>query len=101
MHVWSWHSLMRFCMVIMQGDSASMHRIIPHWNADAKGIVSISEPADVPAIYAQLARVQEENLQLRRRLNVLEELLVSTRLIAERDLQQLHVRLPVQVDELE
>lgn len=66
-----------------------------------KGIVSISEQADVPAIYAQLARVQEENLQLRTKLNVLEELLVSTRLIAERDLQQLHVRLPVQVDELE
>lgn len=92
---------MRFCMVIMQGDSASMNRITPHWNADVKGIVSTLEQADVPAIYAQLARVQEENLQLRRRLNVLEELLVSTRLIAGRDLQQLHVRLPVQVDELE
>lgn len=32
------------------------------------------------------ARVEQEILQLRRRLNVLEELLVNTRLTAERDL---------------
>ena len=73
MLVWSWHGLMCFCTVIMQVDSASMHRTAPHYNADAKGIVSISEQ-DVRAIYAQLAKVQEENLQLRRRLDVLEEL---------------------------
>ncbi|DBA95648.1 TPA: hypothetical protein ACH3X3_013491 [Trebouxia sp. C0006] len=81
-------------------DSASMHRTAPHYNADAKNIVSISEQ-DVRAIYAQLAKVQEENLQLRRRLDVLEELLVSTRLTAERDLQQLDVHLPASVVEIE
>lgn len=67
---------MHFCIVIMQVESASMHRTILHRNAETKGIVSISKQADVPSIYAQLARVQEENLQLRRWLDVLEELLV-------------------------
>ncbi len=100
MLVWSWHGLMCFCTVIMQVDSANMHRTMLHRNADAKGIVSSSEQADVSTIYAQLAMVQEENLQLRRRLNVLEELLVSTRLTAERDLQQLHAHLPAQLDDL-
>ncbi len=70
---------MHFYIVILQVDSASMHR-----HVDVKGIVSISEQADVSTV---LARVEEEILQLRRRLNVLEELLVSTRLTAERDLQ--------------
>ena len=83
----------------MQVDSASMHMV--HRNADAKGVVSISQQADEPTVYAQLARVQEENLQLRRRLDILEELLVSTRLTAERDLQQMHVHLPVQDDDPE
>lgn len=87
-------------LVIMQVDSASLHRTALHWNADAKGIVSISEQ-DVHAIYAQLAKVQGENLQLRRRLDFLEELLVSTGLTAEHDLQQLHVHLPVQINEHE
>ncbi len=76
MLAWTWQSLMRFCIVIMQVGSASMQ--IMHKNADAKGIVSVSQQADEPTVFAQLARVQEENLQLRRRLNILEELLVST-----------------------
>jgi len=105
-HAAVWHACMELAqldaclLVVMQVDSASMHRTAPHYNADAKGIVSISEQ-DVRAIYAQLAKVQEENLQLRRRLDVLEELLVSTRLTAERDLQQLDVHLPASVVEIE
>ena len=68
-HAAVWHACMElaqldaFLLVVMQVDSASMHRTAPHYNADAKGIVSISEQ-DVRAIYAQLAKVQEENLQL-------------------------------------
>ena len=83
---------MHFYIVILQVDSASMYG-----HVDVKGIVSISEQADVSTV---LARVEEEILQLHRRLNVLEELLVSTRLTAERDLQHSHVHLPAQVDDL-